>query len=549
MKNVLLIDYGGVLSTPPLDALAAYDRAHGYPPGTMERAVLGTPSDWSGDHSPWQLLELGKLTFEDFVEIVAESAEQAGVGRFDRAAYRAFELTAPVTAQAPVLNVVRDLASRSVRCGIVTNNVREFSPIWRATVPMELFEVVVESWQQGVRKPAPDLWLVAADKLGVDARAVVAVDDQQPNLDALSPLGMATVLAGGDVAMTAQAISDAFGASLRRRTLPTEPVRPTARARLDPARVRGCLRGVAAGDVIGKQGDDAPPDVLAQWHPGGINGFEQEPGLKIPRFAHRTYKWRTGEWTDDTEQTVAVARAVIAAGTVDHRAIATELMTCVKSVHPPCSISRLVDSGDIGRVAYAGNGLGAAMRVSPAAIATAPQGLRAVAAAAFESAVPTHGGRQGICGAAAVAGAVATAVLGGTGEEIIEASMAAADEATRFRAPDGTPDLASKIACTAEELRHEDLKRLDPTRSSINPYELVPLAIVLAAYLGDARAAILAAANLGGDADSLAAIAGAVAGAMAPETVPEEWHRVITDINEVDVDRYVDPLVRLAETL
>ena len=76
-------------------------------------------------------------------------------------------------------------------------------------------------------------------------------------------------------------------------------------------RVRGCLMGIATGDAIGKQTEMLTLDGIGKWYPDGVRGFEGAPGEVIPRYAGNSKReWRIGETTDDTERTVAVARAI-----------------------------------------------------------------------------------------------------------------------------------------------------------------------------------------------------------------------------------------------
>jgi hypothetical protein len=63
------------------------------------------------------------------------------------------------------------------------------------------------------------------------------------------------------------------------------------------------------------------------------------------------------------------------------------------------------------------------------------------------------------------------------------------------------------------------------------PLTIVPLALALATRLDSAERAILVAANVGGDSDSVASIAGGVLGARAPDTVNQEWHSVVEQVN------------------
>lgn len=73
---------------------------------------------------------------------------------------------------------------------------------------------------------------------------------------------------------------------------------------------------------------------------------------------------------------------------------------------------------------------------------------------------------------------------------------------------------------------------------------IVPLAIALATVTGSAEDSILLAANTGGDSDSVASIAGTIAGALRPETVKEEWYRVVERVNGHDLFSLAERLLR-----
>src|SRR4051794_41141299 len=98
-------------------------------------------------------------------------------------------------------------------------------------------------------------------------------------------------------------------------------------------RAIGCFQALATGDAIGKQTETLTRAEVRRWYPGGITGFQGRPGKVIPRYAGKRYEWRVGETTDDTEQTLAVTRALLREGTAGHEAIGRELLKCKKSLH------------------------------------------------------------------------------------------------------------------------------------------------------------------------------------------------------------------------
>ena len=279
-------------------------------------------------------------------------------------------------------------------------------------------------------------------------------------------------------------------------------------------RVVACFQGLATGDAIGKQTETLSPADVRKWYPGGITGFHGRPGDVIPRYAGKRYEWRIGETTDDTEQTLAVARALLARGDADHEAIGTELLHCRKSVHPGVSMWSFLQAGDPARIASGGDGCGAAMRSAPIGVIYSSSRLDELMRGAYECAIPTHGGQLAIGAAAAVAGAVSAAIDGRPPGEVL---------AGRDRQPrQGRP--RSRVR----------LRRSMPSCQVESTWESTKLRSVLSRPDGDHRAAgdqpgadhgiraketALLAANLGGDADSVASIGGAIAGAMHPESV------------------------------
>src|SRR4026209_699538 len=139
-------------------------------------------------------------------------------------------------------------------------------------------------------------------------------------------------------------------------------------------RIAGCLKGVATGDAIGKQTENLSREDVLRSYPQGIRGFEGPPGAIMPRYVGNSKRqWRIGETTDDTERTIAVARAIIAGRNVSHAAIGREMLRCTKSVHPGVkSLWEFHQAADPALIAKGQDGCGAAIRVAPVGIFYTP---------------------------------------------------------------------------------------------------------------------------------------------------------------------------------
>ena len=307
-------------------------------------------------------------------------------------------------------------------------------------------------------------------------------------------------------------------------------------------RVVACFKALASGDAIGKQTETLSHPDVRRWYPEGIRGFDGRPGDVIPRYAgNPRYEWRIGETTDDTEQTIAVARALLNARGVSHTAVGKELLKCNKSLHPGVAMWAFHETGDANRIATEGDGCGAAMRVAPVGVLYSPERWDELVRGTYESSIPTHGGQLAICGAAAVAGAISGAIEGRSAPDVFRLAIQAARDAqalvvaSKGEAAPAMADLIEKVQRDISRWRTlavRDLaERYFPDRNEIK----VPLAINLAVVTESAEQTILLAANLGGDADSVASIGAAIASTLRPDTVNEHWFDAVAAVNGDDI--------------
>jgi ADP-ribosylglycohydrolase len=301
-------------------------------------------------------------------------------------------------------------------------------------------------------------------------------------------------------------------------------------------RIVGCLQGIATGDAVGKQAEMLSHEDVRRWYPHGIRGFEGTPGAIIPRYAGNSKReWRIGETTDDTERTIAVARAIIADGHVSHAGIGREMLKCRKCVHPGVkSLWEFHQAGDPARISTAHDGCGAAIRVAPVGIFYRSSALTELVNGAREASISTHGGCLAIAAAAATATAVSAAIDGAPSEQVLGLAERAAAQ-VESRCPDASaPAMANAIRTIHDNLACLPVIRAEDVATGCfpnGPLTIVPLALGLATVLQSAEEAILLSANVGGDSDSVASIAGAILGAMYPETVNPQWSDIVEGVN------------------
>ncbi|MEQ4209443.1 ADP-ribosylglycohydrolase family protein [Actinopolymorpha sp. B9G3] len=286
------------------------------------------------------------------------------------------------------------------------------------------------------------------------------------------------------------------------------------------SRARGCLAGLAVGDALGRPAEGMEPaQIVERW--GRIEGYVADTPLG----------------SDDTEYALLTSKALLrfrADFTADRVADLWRDEVCGQEggfagggFSEMAAIRNLERGHRPPRSGQHAHGWsdGLAMRVAPIGIAAAGDPTRA-AGLALEDGLVSHSG-EGIYAGQAIAAAVAVAMTGADAEAAFEAARDAVPAESwtgrnlrlTHRIVDSAPDWA-----TAAE---RSVARLAAHRyywADLAP-EAVSLAFVAVLAGGcDFRETVLNAVNLGRDADTIAAMAGAVAGAMAGvEAVPEEW--------------------------
>ena len=110
----------------------------------------------------WHQLERGEITFVEALTRIKADAEAAGF-RFDSGEMFSMMVTDEID-RTLVVEAVRMVRAKGLRTAIVTNNIREYGDAWRSQFPLdELFDAIVDSCEEGVRKPDPTIFHTALD--------------------------------------------------------------------------------------------------------------------------------------------------------------------------------------------------------------------------------------------------------------------------------------------------------------------------------------------------------------------------------------------------
>jgi epoxide hydrolase-like predicted phosphatase len=179
--GAVAFDMGGVLTHTAFGGLEEYARSLGLPADMLVGYFRG--------HAQMALLETAQITSREFFKFVCVDAERRTGVRLD------IRRLAAAAARGEELNpqMLELVAQVRARCStaLLTNNVAEAG--WRPTFPFELFDVVIDSSEVGVRKPDPQIYEELIRRVGLAAGQIAFVDDLPENLPAAQQLGIQVV--------------------------------------------------------------------------------------------------------------------------------------------------------------------------------------------------------------------------------------------------------------------------------------------------------------------------------------------------------------------
>lgn len=311
-------------------------------------------------------------------------------------------------------------------------------------------------------------------------------------------------------------------------------------------RALGALYGVALGDAMGMPGELWPRARIAS-HFGWIDRF-----LPGPDGHFVVDGFEAGQVTDDTQQTVMLAQAIVAAGgEVKGKVVAEHLVQWADRVGAtggnflgPSSeraIGLLRDGASLEEAGARGDTNGAAMRIVPVGVLVPSTDIDRLVSQVVEACRPSHYTDIAIGGAAMVAAAVSGAIDTGSLDHAIDMARQAGVVAAAFGNPTPGASLQRRLqmALTIVASPADDdavLQELyDVTGAGVAMTEAVPAALAVAVRSGGdpVRAAILC-ANLGGDTDTIGAMATGIVGAAAGiEAIPTAYIDTLERVNDL----------------
>ena len=323
----------------------------------------------------------------------------------------------------------------------------------------------------------------------------------------------------------------------------------------------GALAGLALGDALGMPTQAMSPQQIQTVYghvTGLVDGDKSQP--YAPGMA-------AGSVTDDTEQALLIASLLLKghgsglnldASEFSHALLAWEDSMIERGSldllgpSTKAALERVRAGENPLRVGGEGTTNGAAMRVTPIGIAASTSNRQLFADAVWSSCQVTHATRQGFQSAALVAAAVSLGIDAGAADvtDLLWKAVAFVRSLPERGAWSPEPDV---VAATQRALKlaaqpSSSLERLaEQIGTAVASAQAIPMAFALLARDPSPRA-LLEAANLGGDTDTIGAIAGAILGASLGVEVFDGYGLAqVEQVSQLDLPSVATDLLALRD--
>lgn len=323
-------------------------------------------------------------------------------------------------------------------------------------------------------------------------------------------------------------------------------------------KILGTLYGQAIGDAMGMPSELWPVERISQQFNGPIKTF-----MAGPQANPVAMNYQRGAFTDDTGQALAIIDSLIetrwqpdqqnlvqhllrwatAAGAWEHNILGPSSKAALQAIKTGA------DATPITATALTN---GAGMRIAPVGTLFEPEAVIDLVQMVAAVSRVTHSSDVALSGASMVAGAVSAAMANYSWDDIMVVALTANDLGYQLGAPTWAAKTHQRLKLGLELAhRYQD----DAAAFSRAVYDLlgtgtmisesVPAAVSIAYYTRDVQRCALMCANLGGDTDTIGAMATAICGAKSgAQAIPADWRSTIDEQNpQTDLGAYADQLM------
>ena len=189
--RAIVSDFGGVLTTPLLQSFMAFQDQTGITTETLGRGMQAAAE--ANGENPLFEMERGEITEVAFLELLTDHLEPLLGHRPEMHRFKEIYFEA-LNPNPPMIELMRELKEAGYRMAMLTNNVREWEPLWRSMLPVdEIFETVVDSGFVGCRKPESRIYELTLERIAEPPEACLFVDDVLVNVEGARRAGLQAV--------------------------------------------------------------------------------------------------------------------------------------------------------------------------------------------------------------------------------------------------------------------------------------------------------------------------------------------------------------------
>ncbi|XP_075424290.1 acyl-CoA dehydrogenase family member 10 isoform X2 [Ascaphus truei] len=187
--KAVIFDMGGVLLPSPYTMAEEWEVRNGIPAGTILRSIRS-----GGEMGPWLRYMRGELGAESFVEEFGKHCFNITGSPVPVQSFLTDLTSGHMTKQLPdMTEAIQCVKSEGLKTAVLSNNFflrsgDSFLPLDRSQ-----FDVIIESCIEGMCKPDPRIYQLCAERLGVEPKESIFLDDLGQNLKAAAQVGMSTI--------------------------------------------------------------------------------------------------------------------------------------------------------------------------------------------------------------------------------------------------------------------------------------------------------------------------------------------------------------------
>ena len=191
MIKAVFWDFGGVITSSPFETFNRFEVSNQLP-----KNFLRTVNSTNPDNNAWAKLEKTEVNIEEFNDLFLEESKALGhpVPGKEVIALLKGEVRQEMI---KALNAIKGKMIQAC----LTNNIKAMDKEFEGNVSasgkhneiMELFDFVIESSKENVRKPDPRFYLLACERANIEPSEAIFLDDLGINLKPAKELGMTTI--------------------------------------------------------------------------------------------------------------------------------------------------------------------------------------------------------------------------------------------------------------------------------------------------------------------------------------------------------------------